>query len=131
MEFSVIVNYNTMSLEPRTMPAKAPKEQMNSRFDLHAKGLISLAVILMFTVALIAGQARANLPAEAAANSDFARVTQTRVALDTESLQRIAALPRVVDTILALPIDIELRINGLTLHTGATDDASPDDAQVQ
>ena len=35
---------------------------MQSRIDQITKGLISLTVMLMFTVALIAGQARANLP---------------------------------------------------------------------
>ena len=112
------------------MPARAPKEQMNSRFDLDTKGLISLAVILMFTVALIAGQARANSPA-AAANSDFAHATQVSIALDTESPQKINSLMHVVDTVLALPIDIELRINGLTLRKGAAEDAGSDDTSGQ
>ena len=113
------------------MPARAPKEQMNSRFDLDTKGLISLAVILMFTVALIAGQARANSPAAAAANADFALATQVSIALDTESLQKIDSLMHVVDTVLALPIDIELRINGLTLRKGAAENAGSDDTSVQ
>jgi hypothetical protein len=99
---------------------------MNSRFDIPTKGLISLAVMLMFTVALIAGQARANLPAEAAANADFARATQVSIALDTEALQMIDALTHVIDTVLALPIDIEL-----TLRKGSAEDAGSDDASVQ
>ncbi len=104
---------------------------MNNRFDLQAKGLISLAVMLMFTVALIAGQARVNLPAEASANADFDHATQVSIGLDAKSLQKINALSHVVDTILALPIDVELRINGLTLRSGAADDAGSDDASVQ
>jgi hypothetical protein len=104
---------------------------MNSRFDLHAKGLISLVVILMFTVALIAGQARANLPAEATADADFAFATQVSIALDTESLQKIEALRHVVDIVLALPIDVELRVNGLTLRTDGQEDAGTGDASAQ
>ena len=105
LEFSVIVHYNTRSLEPGTLPERAGKEQMNSRFELHTKGIISLAIILMFTIALIAGQARANLPAEASVNTDFARATEVSIALDTESLQKIDALAHLIDTMLALPID--------------------------
>ena len=48
---------------------------MNSRFDQLTKGLLSLAVILMFTVALVAGQARANLPADATATPAFGGTT--------------------------------------------------------
>jgi len=113
------------------MPEKAPKEQMNSRFDLQTKGFISLAVILMFTVALIAGQAHANLPAESSASADFAPATRMHVVLDAESIQHIESLPYVVDIILALPIDIELNFNGLTLRTGAEENAGSDDASVQ
>jgi hypothetical protein len=131
MKYSVIVNYNTMSLNLRTMPERAAKQQMNSRFDLHTKGLLSLAVMLMFTVALIAGQARANLPAEASASSDFAPVTRMSAILDAESLQHIESLPYVVAIILALPIDIELNFNGLTLRTGAEQNAGSDDASVE
>jgi hypothetical protein len=113
-----------------TLPEKAPEEQMNSRFDLHAKGLISLAVILMFTIALIAGQARANLPAEGSANSDFVRATELSITLDTESIQKIAALPQLVDAILALPIDVQLTINGLKLRSDSAENAGTDDASA-
>ena len=104
---------------------------MNSRFDLQTKGWISLAVILMFTVAFIAGQARANLHAEATPNSEFVHATEVSIALDTESLQKIEVLRHVVDTVFALPIDVELRINGLTLRTDGQDDAGAGDAPVQ
>ena len=110
------------------MPERAPKQQMNSRFDLDTKGIISLAVILMFTAALIAGQARANLPAQVSAGSDFAHATLMNITLDEQTMQTIEALPRVVDTILALPIDIELRIDGVNLRTDADADSGADDA---
>jgi hypothetical protein len=113
------------------MPEKAPKKHMNCRPDLHLKGIISLTVILMFTVALIAGQARANLPAEASASSDFNHAGQMNIVLDAKSLQKIDALPHVINTILALPIDIELRINGRLLRTDVEEDAGSDDASVQ
>ncbi len=104
---------------------------MNSRFDQLTKALLSLAVILMFTVALIAGQARANLPAEVSTTADFSLATRVSIILDTESLQKIDSLLHVVDTILALPIDMELSINELTLRTGNAENTELDDSSVQ
>ena len=85
---------------------------MNSRFDEITKGLLSLAVILMFTVALIAGQARANLPAEVSRTPEFSLTTELNIILDAETLQKIEALPHVVDAILALPVEIDVTFRG-------------------
>ena len=131
MKYGVIVNYNTMSLKSRTAPSGYRKEQMNSRFDQLTKGLLSLAVILMFTVALVAGQARANLPADATAAANFGGTTRIGIILDTESLQKIDASLHIVEKILALPIDIEFSINELRIRTGNAAAGGPDDASVQ
>ena len=104
---------------------------MNSRFDHLTKGLLSLAVIIMFTVALIAGQARANLPAEVSTTADFDLETRTSILFDAESLRKIRSLSYAVDTILALPIDIKLSILEQTIRMGTADDAGTDDSSVQ
>ncbi len=104
---------------------------MNSRFDHLTKALLSLAVIVMFTVALIAGQARANLPAEVSTTVDFGLVTQTSILLDAESLRKIRSLSYAIDTILALPIVIDLGIREHTTQTGTADDVGSDDSSVQ
>jgi len=104
---------------------------MNSRIDQLTKGLLSLALIIMFTAALIAGQARANLPAEVSPSIDFALATRISVILDSESLQTIRLLPHAIDTILALPIDIELRIYERSLRSGNAENAGSDDSSVQ
>ncbi len=104
---------------------------MNSRFDHLTKGLLSLAVIIMFTVALIAGQARANLPAEVSTTAEFGLETRTSILLDAESLRKIRSLAYAVDTILALPIVIELGIHERSTQAGTADDAGSDDASVQ
>ena len=104
---------------------------MNSRYDHLTKGLLSLAVIIMFTVALIAGQARANLPAEVSTTANFGLETRTSILLDAEPLRKIRSLSYAVDIILALPIDIELNIHEHTIRMGTTDDAGPDDAPVR
>jgi len=104
---------------------------MNSRFDHLTKGLLSLAVIIMFTVALIAGQARANLQAEVSTTADFGLETRTSILLDAESLRKIRSLSYAIDTILALPIDIELSILEQTIRMGTADDTGSDDSSVQ
>jgi len=131
MNFSVIVNYNTKSLKSRAAPSKTPQQQMNSRFNQLTKVLISLSVLLMFTAALIAGQVRANLPAEVSAAQNFAGATRMSMILESESLRRIDSLSHVVDIILALPIDVELGISVLTPRTGSAEDAGFDDSSVQ
>jgi len=115
----------------RTALVEALKEKMNNRIDQLTKGLLSLALIIMFTAALIAGQARANLPAQVLPSSDFALATRISVILDSESLQKIRLLPHAIDTILALPIDIELRIYKRSLRSGNAENAGSDDSSVQ
>ena len=131
MKFSVIVNYNTTSPSRGQRFTLALKEKMNSRIDQLTKGLLSLVLMIMFTAALIAGQARANLTAEVSPSSDFALATRMSVILDSESLQKIRLLPHVIDTMLALPIDIELRIYERSLRTGNTENAGSDGSSVQ
>ena len=104
---------------------------MNSHIDQLTKGLLSLALIIMFTAALIAGQARANLAAEVSPGSDIALATRMSVILDSESLQKIRWLPHAIDTILALPIDIEPRIYERSLRTGNAENAGSDGSSVQ
>ena len=65
---------------------------MKSRFDQLTKGLLSLAVILMFAAAVIADQARANLPAEVPVPSIGSLPTHLIIILDNESLQIIDSL---------------------------------------
>jgi hypothetical protein len=104
---------------------------MNSRFDQLTKGLLSMAVIIMFTVALVAGQARANLPAEVSSTADFGLATRMSVMLDSGSLQQIRMPPIAIDTILALPIDLELSIDERSLRMGNAENAGSDDASAK
>ncbi len=87
--------------------------------------------MLMFTIALIAGQARANLPAEVSASSEFGSATRMSIILDQTSLQHIESLPYVIETMLALPIDIELSTVELTLRPGNAEVAGSDDSSGQ
>jgi hypothetical protein len=87
---------------------------MNSRFDLiTTKGLLSLAVILMFTAAFVADQARANLPAETRATTEFGEPARSGIILNAEFLRSVDSVPYFVDTILALPGDLEFCFDDL------------------
>lgn len=130
LKFSVIVHYNTRSLTPRQMQS-ASGNQMNNRIDQITKGLISLTVMLMFTVAFIAGQARANLPADELLVDDRAQVAETGVILDTEYLRMLETLPHLVDMFLELPIDIEIPFDELSLRHDDASEAGSDDSRVR
>jgi hypothetical protein len=104
---------------------------MNSRIDQITKGLISLAVMLMFTVAFIAGQARANLPTDELTIDDSAHRSDIGIMLDGEFLQELHTLTHLVDTTLALPIDIEILLNKLALHTDNSDRTGSDESLVK
>ena len=95
---------------------------MNSRFDQFTKGLLSLAVILMLTAALIAGQAHANLPVQAKATAEFGDAARTGIFLNTQILQYIDSMSHLIDTLLALPAGIEFCIDELAPGSG---DAGP------
>jgi len=99
---------------------------MNSRFDPLTKGLISLAVILMFAAALVADQARANLTDDASPAADFVEKSRTGIILNAEIFRAIDTLPAIVGTAFALPGELELCIDVLRPGTnGAGRDDSP------
>ncbi|NIV18949.1 MAG: hypothetical protein GWN47_11350 [Woeseiaceae bacterium] len=104
---------------------------MNSRIDQITKGLISLAVMLMFTVAFIAGQARANLPANELTIDDSAQRSDIGIMLDAESLRKLHSLTHLVETALALPIDIEILLNDLAPHNDSSDRTGSDESLVK
>lgn len=104
---------------------------MNSRIDQITKGLISVAVMLMFTVALIAGQARANLQANASAIDEIEAGPEMSVILDAETLRKLESLSHLVDVLIALPIDTDLGIDDLSLPTDTEEQAGVEESAVQ
>lgn len=85
---------------------------MRKQFIQLTSGWIPVSVLLLFTIALVAGQARANLPNEIKAAPVPAATTSINVVLSSDMLKKLEALPLVVDTLLTLPSGIELRIDG-------------------
>lgn len=100
---------------------------MNNRFDPLTKGLISVAVILMFAAALVAGQARANLTDDAAA-ADFVEQSRTGIILNAEIFRKIKSLPAIVGAALSLPGEMDLCLDAL--RPGISD-ARRDDSHLK
>ncbi len=107
---------------------------MDNRIDQITKGLISLTVMLMFTVAFVAGQARANLQADAWETEEITPGFETSVILGTESLRKLESLSHLVDSVISLPIVIEFSMGELSIRTDKADKAdaaSSDDVAAQ
>ena len=80
---------------------------MKKQFIRLTSGWIPVSVLILFTVALVAGQARANLPNEIKAAPMLPTTTSITVVLTSDMLRKLESLPLVVDTLLELPADLE------------------------
>ncbi len=84
---------------------------MKKQFIQATSGWIPVSVLVLFTIALVAGQARANLPNEIKAASVPAITTSVNIVLSADALRKLEALPLVVDKLLALPFDLEVTLD--------------------
>lgn len=84
---------------------------MSKQFIQMTSGWIPVTVMVLLAVALIAGQARANLPNEFPAAPGPAATTSVNIVLSTQMLKELESLPAVVSTVLAMPKEIELHID--------------------
>lgn len=95
---------------------------MRKRFIRLTSGWIPVSVLALFVVALVAGQARANLPNEIKAAPVPSSTTAITIVLTRDMLQKLRSLPLFVDTLLELPADLDL--DGRTLLQNEHDDAT-------
>ncbi len=82
---------------------------MRKQFIQLTSGWIPVSVLGLFAAALVAGQARANLPNEIRAVP--AITTSVNVVLNDDMLQRLEALPIALGTLIALPSDLGVSID--------------------
>jgi len=94
---------------------------MNKHFIQVTNGLVPVVVLLLLVVALVAGQARANLPHSVTAAAAPTLSADTKIIRNAQMLRKIESLPQIVDSLLTLPADIEVAIGTLTLPS--TNDA--------
>ncbi len=99
--------------------------QMKKQFIRLTTGWIPVSVLLLFTIALIAGQARANLPSEIKAAPVLpVLTTSVSVVRGADMSEKLEALPHLLDTVLALPSDSDVSINADTLTLDSSGDGS-------
>lgn len=91
---------------------------MSKQFIQMTSGWIPIAVLALLAAALIAGQARANLPQEhsPAPLSTAPAPAPVKILLNTRMLQKLDVLPAVADRLLDMSINIELRIDNRILR---------------
>jgi hypothetical protein len=102
---------------------------MNKHFIQVTNGLVPVVVLLLLVVALVAGQARANLPNQVTAAAAPTLSADTKIILNAQLLRKIESLPQIVDSLLTLPADIEIVIGTLTLPS--TNDADGERPSAQ
>ena len=83
-----------------------------------AEGLAGVSLLAVMTIALITGQARANLHESASAAARLSTSTKASLILTRERLRELESLPQIIDTVLALPIFIEIRLQDLPANAG-------------
>jgi hypothetical protein len=81
---------------------------MNSRIEQLTKGLLSLAVILMFAAALVADQARAHLPEGTQQATEIAAKAPSGLLFEAATLQKISAIPTFLSSAFNLSSEIDL-----------------------
>jgi len=85
---------------------------MKKQFIRLTSGWIPVSVLVLFTIALIAGQARANLPGEIKATPVLpVLTTSVNVLLSSNMPEKLESLPHMVDTVLALPSDLDVSVD--------------------
>lgn len=84
---------------------------MSKRFIEITSGWIPVSLLLLFTVALVTEQAAANLSNESRAIPQVATPAAVTVVISRDALGKIESVSDIVDTVLALPSNIELRID--------------------
>lgn len=70
------------------------------------QSLIGLSVLAMFVIAIVAGQARANLQPAQLLEADIVYSADAGSALKLGQVQRIDALPIIVEAVLLVPLHI-------------------------
>ena len=90
-------------------------------YDRFGGGLI---VLLMLTIAVVAGQAQPNIDDTAATEDVFEFGTGFHISIDQQRLDELEALSSVVDAVLDLPIRIEVSIESTENPVADADDAS-------
>ena len=104
---SVIVNYNTTSLNERpALIASETKLMKTQVYDRFGGGLL---VLIMLTIAVIAGQSEPRFDEPSRTENVFELGAGFQVTIDKEWLAELETLSSVVEAVVDLPIRIDAR----------------------
>ena len=96
--------------------------QMQKQFIRMTSGWIPVSVMALLAIALIAGQARANLPKEAVTAHVPLTTTTLGAALNAEFLRKLESLPASVNSFLIVPEHVSRRFDTRILRRELSDD---------
>jgi len=97
---------------------------MNKQFIQVTNGLLPVGLLTLLAVAFIAGQARANLPNQVTSTAHPVLSSSASLILSADVLRSAETLPQVVDTLMTLPVGIQLNIR---LFSKGSSDDGPDE----
>jgi len=98
------------------------RQEMHKQFIRMTSGWIPVSVMALLAVALIAGQARANLPKEIVSVQIPMATTSLGAALNAELLRKLESLPTSVNTLLIAPENIGRRFDTRILRNELSSD---------
>ncbi len=98
------------------------RQEMQRQFIQKTSGWIPVAVMALLAIALVAGQARANLPKEAVTGQIPLATTSLGAALNAELLRRLESLPTSVNSLLVVPESVSRRLDTRILRRELIDD---------
>ena len=80
-----------------------------------ANSVIGVSLLALLAAALVAGQSRARYHNVAMADASPVTGVHSTLILTRESLTKFESLPQVVDTMLSLPLTLEIGVDGVTV----------------
>ncbi len=104
--FGVIVDYNTTSLRPGS--AMIMWETGKMKTQVYKQLSSGLLLLIMLTIALIAGQAELNFREQTPAMNASQLDTGLSVTIHRQRLAKLKSLSAVIETVLELPIHADL-----------------------
>ena len=87
------------------------RETSNMKTQVYEQANAGLLVLIMLTIALIAGQSEPNIGEQAPATNAFQRDAGLSVTIDRERRAKLESLSAVIETVLILPINADLNMD--------------------
>ena len=87
--------------------------------------VIGVTLLALLAAALVAGQARARYHYAAMADASPVTGAHSTLILTRESLTKFESLPQVVDTMLSLPLTLEIGVDGVTVLPESVNSPGP------